>query len=295
LQDRVDKKDATVVSTFSSEPVAASYNYQPREAFVNTGIFEEQAASADNRAARDNARSSDSGPANTFAFAPPPSNTDPDTGSGKSFLRRTLPVLNPAKWGAAVLSKAKSVTTPSPAIETLAEGRSAPPLARARAPRSLAGGTSGKPPISENDLSATTATVKRAGKEGAAEQLHWSIQDGKLVSSPDLAQWHEAYPVDDGILFRALDVRGHDIWAGGSNQTLVHSWNGGVDWEKLNLGNTASGDITNISVQSGDVKVKTSNGQTLISRDGGKTWTPFNSQQTGQPQQSKPALQQNPN
>ena len=76
------------------------------------------------------------------------------------------------------------------------------------------------------------------------------------------------------------------MWAGGTNGTLVHSWDGGVDWQKLTLGDAAAGDIEKISLSGGDVQVKTSNGQHLISRDGGKTWAPLN------PQGAKPETAQ---
>jgi len=128
----------------------------------------------------------------------------------------------------------------------------------------------------------------RKAKTASSEQMHWRVQDGKLVNSADQSQWHEAYPQGDGIQFKVVQSQGHDVWAGGTNGTLVHSWDGGVDWQKLNLGDAASGDIEKISLSGGDVQVKTSNGQHLISRDGGKTWAPLDPQSTpAQPDQPK--------
>ena len=112
-----------------------------------------------------------------------------------------------------------------------------------------------------------------------AERLHWSISpDGKLIKSADLAMWHEAYPQKDSLLFKVVVSEGHDVWAGGNHMTLIHSWNGGVDWKKLKLGDVVTGDITDIQIGGGDVQVKTSNDQTFISQDGGVTWVPLKPQ-----------------
>src|SRR5205807_6766117 len=152
-----------------------------------------------------------------------------------------------------------------------------------------------RPPITQRSATGTASLIPhesleaRRAKAASPGQLHWRVQDGKLVNSPDLNQWHEAYPPQsDDIQFKVVEAQGHDVWAGGTNGTLVHSWNGGVDWQKLNLGDAASGDIEKISLSGGDVQVKTSNGQHLIGRDGGKTWAPLNPQSTpAQPNQPK--------
>ena len=131
----------------------------------------------------------------------------------------------------------------------------------------------------------------RAGIASVREQqpLHWSISpEGKLIKSSDSqVQWHEAYPQDQDLQFRAVwtDSEGHEIWAGGSHLTLIHSWNGGVDWKKLKLGDTTgAADITAISIDDGKVQVKTSNNQTWVSQDGGVTWVPLKSNQPSQPE-----------
>jgi len=116
------------------------------------------------------------------------------------------------------------------------------------------------------------------------ERLHWSISpDGKLIKSADLNVWHEVYPQKDDLLFRVVVAEGHDVWAGGSHLTLIHSWNGGVDWKKMKLGETATGDITDIVIGNGDVQVKTSNDQTWVSQDGGVTWVPLKQPVPAQP------------
>ena len=117
-----------------------------------------------------------------------------------------------------------------------------------------------------------------------AERLHWSISpDGKLIKSADLNVWHEVYPQKDDLMFRVVVAEGHDVWAGGSHLTLIHSWNGGVDWKKMKLGEAATGDITDIVIGNGDVQVKTSNDQTWVSQDGGVTWVPLKQPAPSQP------------
>ena len=131
------------------------------------------------------------------------------------------------------------------------------------------------------------ARMDRITNAPGQEQLHWSISpEGKLIKSDNQAQWREAYQ-DQELQFRAVwtDSEGHEIWAGGSHLTLIHSWNGGVDWKKLKLGDTTgSGDITAISIDDGKVQVKTSNNQTWVSQDGGVTWVPLKSNQPSQPE-----------
>lgn len=114
------------------------------------------------------------------------------------------------------------------------------------------------------------------GLGGFPGAQHWSISpDGKLMKSADRVEWHEAYPQDQDLRFRVVVTEGqHEIWAGGTHLTLIHSWDGGINWDKLNV-SEGSGDITNIKIDDGAVQVKTSNGQTLVSNDNGKTWTPL--------------------
>ncbi|PYP82230.1 MAG: hypothetical protein DMG65_26785 [Candidatus Angelobacter sp. Gp1-AA117] len=119
-----------------------------------------------------------------------------------------------------------------------------------------------------------------------SSQLHWSISpEGKLIKSETRDQWHEAYPQDQDLQFRTVwtDPNGHEIWAGGSHLTIIHSWNGGVNWQKMQLDQAVdSGDITNISIDDGSVLVKTSNGQTFVSHDKGATWVPLKQNQPAQ-------------
>ncbi len=123
------------------------------------------------------------------------------------------------------------------------------------------------------------SAIAHPGAGSDAESLHWRVSsDGRLMNSSDFTQWHEAYPQNQDLRFKVVVSEGHEIWAGGSHLTLVHSWNGGQNWKKLDVANAAAGstgDITDISIDDGNVQVKTSNGQTLVSHDHGVTWVPL--------------------
>lgn len=101
--------------------------------------------------------------------------------------------------------------------------------------------------------------------------------DGILMKSTDYTRWHQAYPAQSAELqLKVFLARGDQVWAGGSNATLIHSWNGGVNWETMKVPD--SGDITSITIDDG-WQVKTSNGQTFVSQDHGKTWVPLQAEQ----------------
>jgi hypothetical protein len=219
----------------------------------------------------------------TLGLATP--NSEQDANPHKGFLRKALPI---GPLAASVMGTLKSAAArPSVASDALASEKGST--------SSFAGAAPVRPPISARQVTGTAAAITheppdpRRTRTASADQLHWRVQDGKLVNSADLSQWHEAYPPQgDEIQFKVVQAQGHEVWAGGTNATLVHSWNGGVDWQKLSLGDAASGDIEKISLSGGDVQVKTSNGQHLISRDGGKTWAPLNADSNpSQPNQPK--------
>ena len=251
---------------FSAEERSGAYNYSNSYQHAR----EEQArADAD----REKKRS-------TLALANPP-NGEQDATPHKGFLRKAVPI---GPIATTVMGTLKSATAGPPVAPDALAGEKGTASGFAAAPV--------RPAISSGAVSSMAAKVShepldtRRAKAASSDQLHWRVQDGKLVNSADLSQWHEAYPPQsDEIQFKVVQAQGHEVWAGGSNATLVHSWNGGVDWQKLNLGDAASGDVEKISVSGGDVQVKTSNGQHLISRDGGKTWTPLNVE--GNPTQPK--------
>jgi hypothetical protein len=117
-----------------------------------------------------------------------------------------------------------------------------------------------------------------AGSQKMADQFYWKISpDGKLFKSDDLSQWHEAYPQAQELKLNVVVKNGSDIWAGGNRLTLIHSWDGGETWQKLAVAQPGTGDINDIKIgdSDNDVQVKTTNGQTFVSHDKGKTWVPL--------------------
>lgn len=131
--------------------------------------------------------------------------------------------------------------------------------------------------FSNSLAAAPDGKVAEAESKKASLQFHWRLtSDGILMKSTDLSQWHEAYPQGSDLQFRAVFTlgQGHQVWAGGNNGTLVHSWNGGVNWDTLKVPEAGSNDITAISIDDG-WQVKTSDGQTFVSHDQGKTWVPL--------------------
>ena len=101
--------------------------------------------------------------------------------------------------------------------------------------------------------------------------------DGILMKSTDYTRWHQAYSGQSAELqLKVLLTKGDQVWAGGNNATLIHSWNAGVNWETLKVPD--SGDITSITIDDG-WQVKTSDGQTFVSQDHGKTWVPLQANQ----------------
>lgn len=100
----------------------------------------------------------------------------------------------------------------------------------------------------------------------------WKVAGGKLIKSATPSVWEDAYPAA-GIQFSAVNARGNEVWAGGSDTSLIHSLDGGVTWEIVKLGADASGNIVGITAESTNVQVKTSDKQVWSSIDGGKTWS----------------------
>src|SRR5581483_6055420 len=99
----------------------------------------------------------------------------------------------------------------------------------------------------------------------------WKIMGGKLVKSSGLGQWEDAYP-GASFQFSVVNARGNEVWAGGTNASVIHSRDGGATWEVPKLGNSASGSVLSILVSGNTVQIKTSDNQSWSSSDGGKTW-----------------------
>lgn len=100
----------------------------------------------------------------------------------------------------------------------------------------------------------------------------WKVLGGKLVKSSGPGQWEEAYP-GASFQFAVVSARGNEVWAGGTQASIIHSRDGGKTWEAPKLDNTASGSIVSILFNGSIVQIKTSDGQSWLSSDNGKTWT----------------------
>lgn len=133
------------------------------------------------------------------------------------------------------------------------------------------------PEKGEADLNQSQAFTTRALSRGglaAADQgsLSWKVVQGKLLKSNDFNHWTSGYAGGDDIEFSVVNVNGPEIWAGGNNAALVHSRDGGATWERITLGSSAAGNITNLEVNRSHVQVRSSSGQSWSSADGGSTW-----------------------
>jgi hypothetical protein len=130
--------------------------------------------------------------------------------------------------------------------------------------------------LAPKGLASPNLKLADSGSENKTQKCtQWRISDGTLMQSTDSTQWHEAYPQGSDLQLKVLVTQGEQIWAGGNNATIIHSWNAGVNWETLKVPD--SGDITAITVDDG-WQVKTSNGQTFVTQDHGKTWVPLQAQ-----------------
>ena len=142
--------------------------------------------------------------------------------------------------------------------------------------------TAAKPPVSSFSMAglapaSNMADADKESRQQPVERIQWTVTpDGRLLKSTEVGQWHEAYQGTD-LQFRFVQQSGTgEVWAGGNHGTLIHSWNAGVNWSKLNVPDSSSTDITAIAIDGDNVQVKTSNGKTFVSDDHGKTWVPLN-------------------
>jgi Putative zinc-finger len=124
------------------------------------------------------------------------------------------------------------------------------------------------------NANATEAVISAEGLAGrtGTPVTAWKVGGSKLLKLGDSGAWVEAYPAAEGIEFSVVASRGSDIWAGGGNAALVHSRDGGATWERITLGSSATGTITNIEASGLKLVVKSSSGQSWASPDGGKIW-----------------------
>jgi hypothetical protein len=121
-----------------------------------------------------------------------------------------------------------------------------------------------------NSDSFSVGALGASSYQSSTEPTQWKVAGGKLIKSGP-SQWEDAYPAA-AIEFSFVNARGKDIWAGGSNATLIHSRDSGSTWETVKLGDAATGSIVSIIAGTFNVQVKTSDNQLWSSSDGGKTW-----------------------
>jgi hypothetical protein len=124
----------------------------------------------------------------------------------------------------------------------------------------------------------TPAAIASLNLDGAnaadlkAASPTWKVSDSKLLKLTSPGNWVVA-SADQGIDYSVVSSHGANVWAGGGNAALVHSYDGGATWERITLGASASGTITSIEINGSQVHVKSSSGQGWSSLDGGKIWS----------------------
>ncbi|HET9839906.1 MAG TPA: zf-HC2 domain-containing protein [Candidatus Angelobacter sp.] len=99
----------------------------------------------------------------------------------------------------------------------------------------------------------------------------WKVADGKLLKSFAQSAWEEAR-TPAAFEFTTVNAQGGQVWAGGTNAGLIHSYDGGNTWDLVKLGDGASGAIVSILFSGNHVQVTTSDDQSWSSADGGKNW-----------------------
>jgi photosynthesis system II assembly factor YCF48-like protein len=99
----------------------------------------------------------------------------------------------------------------------------------------------------------------------------WKVTDGKLLKAYGQAPWQEA-ATPAVFEFTTVSAHGGEVWAGGANAGLIHSYDGGNTWTLVKLGEEASGAIVSILFSGNQVQVKTSDDQSWSSANGGKSW-----------------------
>ena len=290
------KEDSRQPRAVVAQPVLTAQS--AKQDFINTGIFAGNAAdnvidgqSSDDLpqapqpqpsslAARFNAKAS--GPITSFSDIPANAN------SNKSNVRIMTPPPPPDHFGCtackmvekgvrSVLRRAPGAT---PAISSnglafsAMQGKftgnlqKAEPAEVAAAPEKTGGAG-----LERSDALTTRSMSAAAFASIDSEPAPWRVMGGKLIKStgPSQAQSEDAYP-GASFQFSFVSARGNEVWAGGTHASLIHSRDGGANWETVKLGDAASGAIANILFSGNHVQVKTSDDQTWSSSDGGKTW-----------------------
>jgi len=107
-------------------------------------------------------------------------------------------------------------------------------------------------------------------------RFRWRITtDGQLERSLSSGSWTRVLS-EQPVAFRAVDVIGNSVWAGGSDGALFHSVDGGERWTRVTLGvggETGNGIIVSIHFDSPlQGSVTSDGGVTWRTADGGQTW-----------------------
>jgi hypothetical protein len=132
------------------------------------------------------------------------------------------------------------------------------------------------PPAKDStELAASGAFGAASGRSLSSAETSaatWKVADGKLLKAYGQSPWEEAR-TPAAFEFTWVSAQGGQVWAGGTNAGLIHSFDGGNTWSLVKLGEGASGSIVNILFAGNHVQVKTSDDQSWSSSDGGKSWT----------------------
>lgn len=133
---------------------------------------------------------------------------------------------------------------------------------------------SAKPRAKSETLGESTAfsvNGLRSGVYGDTANPQWKVEKGKLLKLEAGSVYTEAAGGTD-MEFSVVTANGSDVWAGGRRAALMHSADNGATWDKISLGEAASGTVVNIAASGANVVVKTSSNQTWSTQDGGKSW-----------------------
>ena len=271
----------------------------PKKDYVNTNFFANSDDAVVLGESSNAGQSSNAGPAapqaktaaanRSFAYADRISSFSdiPAGAAGKPNLQLMTPAPPPERFGCALCKVAQATAhslrlhTVTPALHASTLGYSAlggpgmfsntleksQPSEVVAAPEKNEGGS-----LANSDaLSHGALGISNFKSSTDSEPAVWKVAGGKLIKSSGQSQWEDAYPAA-GIEFSAVNARGKDVWAGGSDAMLIHTHDAGLTWEVVKLGNAATGRIVSILAGAFNVHVKTSDNQLWLSTDGGKTW-----------------------
>jgi hypothetical protein len=136
------------------------------------------------------------------------------------------------------------------------------------------GAMAAAPPVESAGLAGSgsfTARSRPSLSTAETTAANWKVADGKLLKSFGQSAWEEAH-TPAAFQFTSVSAHGGEVWAGGANAGLIHSYDGGNTWNMVRLGEAASGAIVSILFAGNNVQIKTSDDQSWSSADGGKSW-----------------------